>query len=68
MDLILDTEDTQKLEASVFEGCAQLKSNELVDIWGEKIQIVYTYQARLHSWPPIFRVSVERRGSRSWNR
>jgi len=53
----ISTEDTKKLEESrVLGDCRHLNSNKLIDIWGEKIQIVYRYQARFHSHPPTFRV------------
>ncbi|MFT3743871.1 MAG: hypothetical protein QM785_06200 [Pyrinomonadaceae bacterium] len=50
-------EDTKTLEERrVFGDCHQLTSNKLIDIWGEKIQIVYRYQPYFHSAPPSIRV------------
>ena len=43
-------------ERRVFEACRPMNSNKLVDLWGERIQIVYSYQPRFHSHPPTIRV------------
>lgn len=45
--------------------CGKVTSNKLIDNWGEKIQVLYRYQPRFHSYPPEFRVWSKGRDRRA---
>lgn len=53
----LGTDEIKKLEESRgFGDCGKPTSDKLIDIWGEKIQVLYRFQPRFHSYPPQLRV------------